>query len=177
MCGVTAMNNAKEIFDIEFNNLSKQHSAYDDNFGSILEKQKIRLEGKNEKSIKNSNSIKFAKEKELEKQKNEKLNKSTEIIEMLNSINQLILQLKAEMQLEMEIGDLSQYESVNLKLSNLEQMIFNALNGMHGNLLQESGLEDINELLESMIDLIDKINLAEDQGALESNIEQFINQV
>lgn len=174
MFGITTINVANKALDVEPNNLNKQLVTYDDAFEHILEKQKVGLEVKNETNVRAGDSKKISTEKELINQEkdDESLNKSREMLEILNSISQLIMQMKSE------LGDIPELglEDLNLKLSGLKQVLFDESVGLNKDLLS-SELNDISQFIESITDVINKIDLALDEEALESNLKQIISQL
>lgn len=173
MFGITTINVANKALDVEPNNLNKQLVTYDDTFEHILEKQKVGLEVKNETNVRAGDSKKISTEKELINQEkdDESLNKSREMLEILNSISQLIMQMKSE------LGDIPELglEDLNLKLSGLKQVLSDESVGLNKDLLS-SELNDISQFIESITDVINKIDLALDEEALESNLKQIISQ-
>jgi len=173
--GITTINVANKALDVEPNNLNKQLVTYDDAFEHILEKQKVGLEVRNETNVRAGDSKKISTEKELinqEKDDESLKNKSREMLEILNSISQLIMQMKSE------LGDIPELglEDLNLKLSGLKQVLFDESSiGLNKGLLS-SELNDISQFIESITDVINKIDLALDEEALESNLKQIISQ-
>ncbi len=176
MFEITTINVNNKALDMEPNNLNKQLVTYDDTFENILEKQKVGLEVKNETNIKAGDSKNISVEKELinlDKDADESLDKSREILEILNSISQLVMQMKSE------LGDIPELglEDLNLKLSGLKQVLFDESSiGLNKGLLS-SELNDIRQFIESITDVINKIDLALDEEALESSLKQIYNQL
>jgi flagellar hook-length control protein FliK len=172
---ITTINVNNKSLDMEPNNLNKQLATYDDTFENILEKQKVGLEVKNETNIKAGDSKNISAEKELinlDKDADESLDKSREILEILNSISQLIMQMKSE------LGDIPELglEVLNLKLIDLKQMLSNKSVELNKGLLH-SELNDISQFIESITDVINRMDLALDEEALESSLKQIYNQL
>lgn len=160
---------------MEPNNLNKQLVTYDDTFENILEKQKVGLEVKNETNIKAGDSKNISAEKELinlDKDADESLDKSREILEILNSISQLVMQMKSE------LGDIPELglQVLNLKLIDLKQMLSDKSVELNKGLLH-SELNDISQFIESITDVINRMDLALDEEALESSLKQIYNQL
>lgn len=175
MFEITTINVNNKALDMEPNNLNKQLVTYDDTFENILEKQKVGLEVKNETNIKAGDSKNISAEKELinlDKDADESLDKSREILEILNSISQLVMQMKSE------LGDIPELglQVLNLKLIDLKQMLSDKSVELNKGLLH-SELNDISQFIESITDVINRMDLALDEEALESSLKQIYNQL
>ena len=177
MFGVTIQKDNNIIMNLEVDGFNKTSNKQDDIFANVLEKQKTIMEKKikqGEEQAKKASLKPTMQEKSLDDEKSDidkKKIKWDEIVEILNSISQLLVQME---EIEFSKKDL---ETIKLKLDELAEILSNNLPNIEGVSLLKDSVSNIEQLKHLLTGVNEEINLAGKQIILEENTKLLSSQL